>query len=72
MTSGDKDEWYPVKLIEKGDGRGFVAGQAKNYQSMVTPKRDRAGNDVAGPGNPFGPISLKKEPLAGIQRRPRP
>ncbi|WP_406222916.1 hypothetical protein [Streptomyces decoyicus] len=60
-TSGSLDSWFPVKLGEKSKGRGSVAGQAKNYQSVVVPTPyGKTQSELKGPGNPFPELKLAK------------
>ncbi|SPE49650.1 hypothetical protein SNS2_1341 [Streptomyces netropsis] len=65
VTSGTSDGWYPVKL--SGGDKMRVAGQAKRYESVVLPTNaapeDPVQNKLRGPGNPFQPLKLEKDPF---------
>ncbi|MET7293344.1 hypothetical protein ABZS79_14625 [Streptomyces griseoloalbus] len=61
VTSGDTDDWFPVKLTTE-DYRARLAGQATSYRSVVVGVSDTR-NELQGPGSPFTPIAVKKERL---------
>lgn len=61
VTSDGTDDWYPVKLTTQGY-RASLAGQAMSYRSVVEGVSDTQ-NELYGPGNPFTPITVKKERL---------
>ena len=65
VTSGETDDWYPVKLT-KQDYRAGLAGQSKSYRSVISGMSSTR-NELQGPGNRFIPISL--DPSAVTSRR---